>query len=218
MAFTKMKKDFEEDLEKDLVLFKFQWPGDDNFLSKSASKALSFLLSCLEKDLFPRSDYRDLCELAVVYLGGEVSWRSSHRFPFHPLGPIHQARFMARGRGYLMLELMKNIYPISEDSRSTVARLSQWIAIFYTPWFMKSYIASISPSTDLTLIKDMINYLEFDSEVASAALNAMRPHVSTATTKKQQKGTAVSLVSQASVDGNQVSGENVDIQVNKSNK
>jgi len=52
----------------------FDWEVSSE-LTKIGNEVLEWANNCLENDTFPRSDYRELVELTVLFLGGRV-------FPF----------------------------------------------------------------------------------------------------------------------------------------
>ncbi|KZR96892.1 Uncharacterized protein APZ42_008521, partial [Daphnia magna] len=64
--------------------------GVSSELTAIGKEVLEWASNCLESDTFPRSDYRELVELTVLFLGGAV-------FPmsFRKPGAHHHARFMA---------------------------------------------------------------------------------------------------------------------------
>lgn len=53
----------------------FDWEVSSE-LKKLGNEVLEWANNCLENDTFPRSDYRELVELTVLFLGGRV-------FPFN---------------------------------------------------------------------------------------------------------------------------------------
>ena len=59
-------------------------------LEDQAEKALATLSKFLREETFEREDYKEFCELAVLFLGGSVS-----DFKFQYPGAHHHARFMA---------------------------------------------------------------------------------------------------------------------------
>ena len=66
------------------------------FLKDQATKSLEYLQSCLQNNVFPREDYRELLELSILYLGGCLP-----NFKFQTPGPVHHARFMAKA-GFIL--------------------------------------------------------------------------------------------------------------------
>ena len=44
----------------------------EQFLKDQASSSLDYLDTCLQNNVFPREDYRELLELSILYLGGTV--------------------------------------------------------------------------------------------------------------------------------------------------
>ena len=72
-------------------LNKFNWrdvAGSE--IEDQAEKALAILSNFLQEKTFAREDYKELCELAVMFLGGAVDG-----FKFQYPGAHHHARYMA---------------------------------------------------------------------------------------------------------------------------
>ena len=81
-------------------LARFDFENCSAFVSKEARNALIFLSQCLMDKSFSRGDYKELCELAVIFLGGQVK-----NFKFKLPGPVHHACFMAKAIFYLKMAL-----------------------------------------------------------------------------------------------------------------
>ena len=65
------------------------------YSSLEARKTLSWALKCLEEDTFPRQDYKELLELTILYLSGDIPTRKNRKeFHFRKPGAHHRARFM----------------------------------------------------------------------------------------------------------------------------
>ena len=75
------------------------------------------------------------------------------------------------------MQLLSKYFPMLEDELSNVVRMSQFLAIFKVPIFLKSPIAAAAPRVDLMFINQMWRYREFDVEVAEAALAASYRHL-----------------------------------------
>ena len=83
----------EEGIDMD-NLSKFDWKAHRGTeLEREAENALLFLRKCLIVDGFPRGDYRELCQQAVIWLGGHVDG-----FIFHVPGAMHHARLIYKGK------------------------------------------------------------------------------------------------------------------------
>ena len=88
-------------------LSKFDWRKNRGaLLGQRAEEVLQFCQRALTLDTFARGDYRKLCSLAVLYLGGVV-----RDFSFPRPGAMHNARFMSKGIYIIMLALLKEILP-----------------------------------------------------------------------------------------------------------
>lgn len=138
-----------------------------------ALEALQFGQRALELNTFARGDYKKVCELFVVYLGGEVN-----NFLFHQPGACHEARFLADALYLFTLQMRKKLTNImNKEEEEMVQTSSFFISVCYAPWFLKSYIGFKAPANDLAAIK------------ASAALKDDYPTLSVALTKSFMRHT-----------------------------
>src|SRR6218665_3248977 len=153
----------------------FEWNGVQvrSELHSMALEALQFGQRALELNTFARDDYKKVCELFAVYLGGEVD-----NFLFHQIGACHEARFLADALYLLTLQMTKKLTNIkNKEEGETVQTSSFFISVRYAPWFMKSYIGFKAPANELAAIK------------ASAALKDDYPTLSLALTKSFMRHT-----------------------------
>ena len=81
-------------------LQKFDFRNCSEFVAKEAKNALIYLSQCLLDKSFSCGDYKELCELAILFLGGHV-----RNFKFKLPGPVHHTRFMAKAIFYLKMAL-----------------------------------------------------------------------------------------------------------------
>ena len=65
----------------------FEWPEQSSDLWTQAESVRSWALDCITKKTFPREDYRELIELTLVFLGGELPVRE---FYLRRPGALHQ--------------------------------------------------------------------------------------------------------------------------------
>ena len=92
------------------------------------------------KGSFGRDDYRELCELIIKYLGGQV---------------------LASSLYILKLALLANVCPrglLTPNMLDGIDKMAQFIAIFHGPWYLQARIAAAAPRLDLQLWQDMQNY------------------------------------------------------------
>ena len=69
-------------------------------LEETSHTTLIFCKKCLDTNVFPREDYKELCQLTIMWLGGVVE-----NFQFQWPGPVHHARFIAKAIYYLKMQL-----------------------------------------------------------------------------------------------------------------
>ena len=138
-------------------------------MESHANDAWNYCTFALHTQTFTRGDYRELCELIVVYLGGQVEG-----FQFKHPGACHHARFMAKAIYSTKMALLSNIHVMDDDSKSIIIELAEFCAVFYGLWFLKSAVPQCAPGNDCSIIKQMKLYKEVKPDVAIAVLNAMQ--------------------------------------------
>ena len=118
---------------------------------KRAKQSVEWAEHHLLKKTFPRDDYKEITELIVVYLGGQVpgGFRPKRK------GAMHEARFMADAIYLLSMELFSKEYTIEPTLASNVHKMAVFIAVWHGPNFLKCGLASTAPSNDLNYFYDM---------------------------------------------------------------
>nr|CAH0098703.1 unnamed protein product [Daphnia galeata] len=116
-----------------------------------AEAVLEWGSNCLKKNSFPREDYRELLELIVFYLGGEVPRTFRLRKP----GANHHARFMASSIYFLKIELMSERFPLTDVESNQVQE----------------------NGFDLKYYSSMLRYKEHDEKAADAAIKSINNHL-----------------------------------------
>ena len=85
-------------------MVKFNWEHYlGTALETKAHLVLVWAKQTLAKTVFPRSDYRELVELVIVYLGGVVP-----SFKFRKPKLVSSARFMQRAIYYITMQLLSS--------------------------------------------------------------------------------------------------------------
>ena len=140
-------------------------------------------------ELFVREDYRELCELALVLIGGELPNGKVMRFKAP--GAAHKARFMAFALCALKILAFSHLKEVKDKCFSrkvrkelifeeqTLQNLWRWghYAIqFYVPSFLLATLGRDAPSNDLNLFKSTIQYRNIDPELADSALDTLSRH------------------------------------------
>ena len=126
-------------------LNKFNWRDvEGNEIEDQAEKALAILSKFLKEKTFAREDYKELCELAVMFLGGAVDG-----FKFQYPGAHHHARYMAACI-YMakMALLMKKITWLLDKEKKEVMVMAEFISVYYVVWWLQGYIGMQAPMND----------------------------------------------------------------------
>ena len=123
------------------------------WMQEEAVSVLSWAEAELVKNTWPREDYRELLRLTIVALGGVVPG-----FVFLQPGPDHHARWMSKCLYYLKMKLLSNVFTMSEEEKSQVEEISQFILILYVKaWFM-SPLPTAAARNDLQFMVNMSKY------------------------------------------------------------
>ena len=137
-----------------------------------ARETLDFCLTEYHRGTFPRADYRELCELAIICLGGEVE-----KFQFRLPGPVHHARWMALGIYFLKMHLLGDLFGMTDSEKEKVRRLVTFILLVYIRFWFRTPLSTAAPRIDLQLYRDTVNYREIEPAVAFQVLHKIRLHL-----------------------------------------
>lgn len=153
----------------------FEWPLDKNSnIWNQASEVISWGEQCIDRDTFPREDYRELLELTLVFLTGDLPGK--RRFQFRKPGALHHARFMSKAIYFLKIFMLSERFELSEVEFSQVKKMANFIALFYTKTFLRSRIACFAPIDDFNFFKAMFWYKEECVDIANSALKSCSRH------------------------------------------
>ena len=113
-------------------------------------------------------------QLILVWLSGvkEVAG-----FKFQWPGAFHHARFMAKSLYILKLDLLTTQCDIlSKEEEQQVGRLALFVGVYFGKWFLQCGLASNAPYRTLSTFEQMLNFSEFDIELAFTVMDSMRRH------------------------------------------
>lgn len=144
-------------------------------LSMQAKESLKWLERVIEKGTFPREDYRELAELALIWLGGAMP--GDRVFSFRKPGAFHAARFMSKAIYLLKMELLSERIEQDPEQRRLIHRMAIFIGVYYTRYFLRTRIAIFAPIDDFMLFRQMVAYKEEDEDIALAVLQSMSRHL-----------------------------------------
>ena len=150
-------------------LVKFDWESHlGTVMEEKAKKVLIWAEQALSRETFPRSDYREMVELMIIYLGGVVDG-----FTFHKLKKISPARFLQRGIMYIIMRLLCDHYEIfSKEEDTEIKRMSEFSALYFGIWFLTCPLTASAPYNDLNAIKEMRDLKDLRQVEADACLDS----------------------------------------------
>ena len=107
----------------------------------------------LAKKTFPRADYKELLELTIVCLGGDIPG-----FQFRQPGPDHHDRWMSKCIYILKLSLLLKTFKMSEDEKVKVVEVSKYVLLFYVKHWFESPLPTAAARNDLTFMVKILKY------------------------------------------------------------
>lgn len=119
----------------------------------------------------PRDDYKELAELSILFLGGDLL-KTSIRRP----GALHRARWMARIIYALKIILFREQLTgvVSSREMSALQRFSSFATEIYVLRWFESTVPSYAPANDLGFAKDIFQY--HDESIRKACFTTMSRH------------------------------------------
>jgi hypothetical protein len=153
----------------------FEYQSENSELSKHAKDSRKWLQGAIENKTFPREDYRELAELALIWLGGTLP--GNRMFSFRKPGAFHAARFMSKAIYLLKMDILSERIEQDPEQRRLIHRMAIFIAIYYTKYFFRSRIASFAPQDDYKFFCEMKAFKAEDEEIANALLESLSRHM-----------------------------------------
>ena len=143
-----------------------------DWLQQEAKSVLAWAERELEKNTWPREDYRELLRLAIVVLGGTVPG-----FQFLQPGPDHHARWMSKAIYFLKMKLLLNSYQVSDEEKLQIEEISMFVVTLYVkPWF-QSPLPSAAARNDLAFMANLSRYrLIIKPSIAMSLLQSCYRH------------------------------------------
>ena len=115
---------------------------------------------------------RELPTLALLLLGVKPPFPFSYMKP----GPSRKARFMAFCLHCLKMLLFIRQLDLDEWTREGLVRLGMFFVLIYIPYFLKASIGADAALNDLSLFKQLVDYIDEDGPIATAALEVLSRH------------------------------------------
>lgn len=121
----------------------------------------------------PRDDYRELLELAILFLGAVPSRGVIFRAP----GPMHHARWMAKAIYVLKVWLFRSQFKINAKEEIGLREMCCFVTLVYLESWFTAPSAVEAPRRDLNLMKTLLNYSTTNSHVSTATSEKLQRHL-----------------------------------------
>lgn len=163
---------------------KWEWIDHENFEDSStddiASEAVAdvkdnvtdFIGKALLK-IQPRDEYRELLELASIFLGSPPS-RGIH---FSAPGAMHQARWMSKAIYAFKVWLFRSQFKLTAKEEKGLRDLCIFFASIYVRAWTTAPLAAKAPNHDLHLLKSLQNYSSVNPQISKSTLHKMLGHL-----------------------------------------
>ena len=155
---------------KDLVLW--DWEAASPRLQEIAKEVLDWAQKELAKNTFPRADYKELMELVVVSLGGEVK-----DFSFKLPGADSNARWMAKTIYVNKMRLLSKVFSMSVEEHRMVEQLSEFVILFYARYWFTTPLACSAAREDLDFINNLQEYRKINSKFFWVVIRSVYNHL-----------------------------------------
>lgn len=140
------------------------------FLGTEAPKLLEWAVE-EQRKAFVRSDYKELVDLMVLFLGGNKHKPVSIRAP----GACHHARWMSKAIYSLKMFLFRSQCGLSSKEIVDLRDICLFIVSVYVKPWCAAAIPQMAPSLDLKMLKNILVYK--DKCVAEVAISKFKNHL-----------------------------------------
>jgi len=143
-------------------------------LESAKNDAISFFSDVLSKSgRLPREDYRELVELATLFLGALPPRGARFRVP----GAFHHARWMAKLLYVLKLNLFRSQFKLTARESSACLEFGLFVALVYAKAWITCTNSCDAPLNDLNLVCELVSYASTSETISRAAMNALNRHL-----------------------------------------
>ena len=166
--------------------FKVSWPklNKDSFRTANDDPNLAARIAETKDNLIlfanghlskqqPRDDYKELLELAIIFVGGTPTSGIKFRKP----GAYHRARWMAKIIYSLKIWMFKPQFNLTKTEEKGLANTCCFVVEVYLKSWYTAPVPCSAPRNDLELLKVLAKYKEVDEKVASNATKKMLNHL-----------------------------------------
>nr|XP_047132678.1 uncharacterized protein LOC124811337 [Hydra vulgaris] len=92
-------------------------------------------------------------------------------------GPVHHARFLAKGIYFLKMHLLlNNISSLTDFEKKEINDMAFFTAVFYTEWFIKAEIPAVAPYQDMKALWQTMRYSKINPVQAKPVIESLKRH------------------------------------------
>lgn len=124
-----------------------------------------------------RHDYKELLELSLLFVGDNLPNVDGRSTMFRRPGPVHHARWMAKGIYSLKMFLFRDQIQLTEKERIGLADICVFIIRFYLVYWFRSPRAINAPMQDLTFLKNVYSTRVVDEVLADEVIRKFINHL-----------------------------------------
>lgn len=121
----------------------------------------------------PRDDYKELLQLSILFLGGELENGVSFKKP----AGLHRARWMAKSIYSLKIFLFREQFRLTKHEERGLREICIFTVLIYIKYWFQAPSASSAPRNDLELLKDLKNYEKVNPVIARKAMHKVCGHL-----------------------------------------
>lgn len=155
---------------------KFEDASTDDLAEESVGAVRNDLTNFIEKALLetqPRDDYRELLELASIFLGTSPS----RGVRFSAPGAMHHARWMAKAIYSFKVWLFRSQFKLTPRENRGLRDLCIFFARIYVRAWTTAPLAAKASNGDLVLLKALQNYSTINTAISNATFHKMMGHL-----------------------------------------
>ena len=170
--FRRLKKSWNS-LQIDLLnLITFDYNTADKQLINQAQSVLEWGLGVLDKNVFPRDDYKELIQLIVVWIGGPVK-AFSFKFP----GADHHARWMSKAIYFMKLALVQKQFVLDPKETVEVNKVAEFVGLFYGKAFLMAPLCASAANNDINFMNQMLMYSRKEPQITEVCIALCKRHL-----------------------------------------
>ncbi|XP_050520208.1 uncharacterized protein LOC126893767 [Daktulosphaira vitifoliae] len=122
---------------------------------------------------YPREDYRELIDLAIIFLGGIPPGGIQFKKP----GAYHMARWMAKAIYALKIYLFRTEFNLTKNEEKSLTLFTCFIVKCYIIYWIYAPEAICAPLKDIQFLRKLYQYKDIDQNISEIAIGKLVNHL-----------------------------------------